>query len=118
MKIEATLLLTTIGIMMALVFIVTRFISSAEYGLWGSFIKGYIRGNRHRKEWVKEYNIYYWSLLFNVSLIVTILTLCGAVGEMKFLNRPFLALVVSPILWYSLLRCMLYYIKKLKLQSS
>lgn len=115
MKLEATLLLTTIAIMMALVFIVTRFISSAQYGLWASFIKGYFRGSEHRKEWVKEYNIYYWSLLFNISLIATILTLCGAVGRLDFLNRPFLALVVSPILWYSLLRCMMYYIKKLKI---
>lgn len=117
MKIEAILLLTTIAFMMGLVFTVTRFISSARYGLWASFIKGYFRGNENRREWVKEYNIYYWSLLFNISLIATILTLCGAVGQLEFLNRPFLALVVSPILWYSLLRCMMYYVKSLKLHS-
>lgn len=113
MKLEAVLLLTTIAFMMGVVFFVTRFISSAPYGLWSSFIKGYFRGNEIRREWMKEYNIYYWSLLFNVSLIATILTLCGAVGQLEFLNRPFLALVISPILWYSLLRCMIYYQKKL-----
>lgn len=107
-------LIVTIVVMMALVFSITRFLSSSPYGLYSSVIKGYFRGNESRREWISEYNIYYWSFLLNICLIVTILALCGSLSQMKFLDRPEVALVVSPLLWYSIYRCHLWYQKKIK----
>lgn len=107
-------LIVTIAVMMALVFSITRFLSSSPYGLYSSVIKGYFRGNEHRREWINEYNIYYWSFLLNLCLIVTILALCGSLSQMKFLNRPELALIVSPPLWYSIYRCTIWYQRKMK----
>lgn len=110
---QGTTLIITIIVMMALVFYITRFISTARYGLYSSIIKGYIRGNIERREWINEYSVYYWSFLLNICLIITILALCGSVGEMKFLNRPELALIVSVPLWYSIFRCIVWYQNKL-----
>lgn len=106
-------LFITIVVMMALVFSITRFLSTSPYGLYSSVIKGYLRGNEKRREWINEYNVYYWSFLLNVCLIVTILALCGSFSQMKFFNRPALALVVSPFLWFSIYKCTLWYHKKL-----
>lgn len=105
-------LIITIVVMMALVFSITRFLSSARYGLYSSIIKAYFRGNETRKAWISDYNIYYWSLLLNVCLIITILALCGSLSQMKFLSRPELALAVSVPLWYSIYRCTLWYHKR------
>lgn len=111
---QGVTLIITIVVMMALVFSITRFLTTARYGLYSSVIKGYFRGNELRRAWINEYNIYYWSFLLNICLIVTILALCGSVGEMKFLNRPELALIVSVPLWYSIYRCTVWYQKKIK----
>ncbi len=111
---QGVTLIVTIIVMMALVFSITRFLSSSPYGLYSSVIKGYFRGNEKRREWINEYNIYYWSFLLNLCLIVTILALCGSLSQMKFLSRPELALIVSVPLWYSIYRCTLWYHKKIK----
>lgn len=111
---QGVTLIITIVVMMALVFSITRFLSTARYGLYSSIIKGFLRGNEVRRAWVNDYNIYYWSLLLNVCLITTILALCGSLSQMKFLSRPELALFVSVPLWYSIYRCTIWYQKKIK----
>ena len=111
---QGVALIITIVVMMALVFSITRFLTTAQYGLYSSVIKGYFRGNEVRRNWINEYGIYYWSLLLNVCLIVTILALCGSLSQMKFLSRPELALIVSVPLWYSIYRCIVWYQKKIK----
>jgi len=110
---QGVTLIITIVVMMALVFQITRFLSSSPHGLYSSAIKAYFRGNEKYKGWINEYNIYYWSLLLNLCLIVTILALCGSLSQMKFLNRPELALIVSVPLWYSIYRCTMWYQHKL-----
>ncbi len=114
---QGIVLITTIVIMMALVFVITRFLASSPHGLYSSFIRGYFRGNERLKKWISEYNVYYWSLLLNICLIVTILALCGSLSQMKFLSRPELALAVSIPLWYSIYRCTLWYQKKIEFAS-
>lgn len=106
-------LIITIAVMMGLVFSITRFLSSSPHGLYSSVIKAYFRGNEKYRKWINDYNVYYWSLLANVCLIITILTLCGSLGQMRFLSRPELALIVAPVLWYSFYRCTIWYQRKL-----
>lgn len=111
---QGVTLFITIVIMMALVFYITRFLSSSPYGLYSSVIKGYFRGNEIRRAWINEYSVYYWSLLLNVCLIITILALCGSLSQMKFLNRPEIALIVSPFLWYSIYKRTKWYHNNIK----
>lgn len=107
-------LIITIVVMMALVFSITRFLASSPVRLYAAAINGFVRGNEKCKHWIKEYNVYYWSFLANICLIITILALCGSLSQMRFLSRPELALIVSPILWYSFYKCTIWYHNKLK----
>lgn len=110
---QGSMLIATIIIMMALVFAITRFLSSSPRGLYSTFIRAYFRSNLKCREWIKDYNVYYWSFILNLCLIVTILALAGSLSAMRFLNRPELALIVSVPLWYSIYRCTIWYQKKL-----
>lgn len=111
---QGVTLIITIVVMMALVFSITRFLRTAQYGLYSSVIKGYFRGNEKRRNWIVEYNVYYWSFLLNVCLIVTILALCGSLSQMRFFHRPELALIVSVPLWYSIYRVIMWYQNKIR----
>lgn len=110
---QGSVLITTIIVMMVLVFVITRFISSSPKSIYYTLVNGYIRGNLECKRWVKEYNVYYWSLIFNVCLIIMILSLAGSLSQMKFLSRPEWALLISPPLWFSLYKCIIWYHKNI-----
>lgn len=110
---QGSMLITTIIVMMALVFVITRFLASSPRGLYSTFVKAYFRSNMKCREWVIEYNVYYWSFVFNICLIIMILALAGSLSQMRFLSRPELALIVSVPLWYSIYRCTIWYQNKI-----
>jgi len=91
--------------MMFLVYIVTRFVASAEYedkGIWHITIRAYFWKDKKYIDWVKENRVYEWSTLLVVCLIVTILSLIPPFSKGVMFVRPELVMVISPILYLSI----------------
>jgi len=122
MDILATCLLASIILMMAVVYNVARFISTADasrsgngnIGLWHALVNACFRNDEYYKNWVKEYNVYYWSVLFMWCLVITILGLLGSFSNNKIFNRPEVSLIVAIPLWMSMLKCFQWYHRKFK----
>jgi len=106
-----------VGLMMLLVFVATRFVSTAQFngnGIWQITIRAYIRRDIIYLEWIKSRKIYLWSSLLVITLCVSILGLIGSFSQREMFNRPQLVLIVSPFLWLSILKCYLWFVDKLK----
>lgn len=122
MSFLSTCLLLSIALMMALVYIVANFISTAnaakqegyKVGLWHAWVNGVVRRNHYYRGWIREYNVYYWSVGVLLCLIVMTLGMLSSFSHSTVFNRPELVIVVSPIFWFCLAKCMQWYIKKTK----
>lgn len=122
MSFLSTCLLCSIALMMTLVYVVANFISTAnasryeggKVGLWHAWVNGVFRGNNYYKGWIKDYNVYYWSVLVLLCLITMTLGMLSSFSHSTVFNRPEIVVVVSPIFWFSLVKCIQWYIKKTK----
>lgn len=114
MSLLALFLLTTIGCMFAVIFIIAKFISETKVGLWHAFVNGYLRNQIKYKVWINQFNIYYWSFLVLVTLIAIALMMLISFSSNRIFNRPEIVVYLSPFLWYGLYKCFLYYQNKSK----
>lgn len=103
--------------MMALVFVATRFVSSVKYldkGFWYITIRSYIWRDRKYMEWSKDNTVYLWSFVLILTLCATILGLIGSFAQQRMFHRPEWILAISPFLWFSLVQCYRWFVKRLK----
>lgn len=103
--------------MMTLVFVATRFVSSVKYrdkGFWYITIRSYVWRDERYIEWSRENRVYLWSFILIITLCVTILGLIGSFAHNKMFDRPEWVLIVSPFLWFSLVQCYRWFVRKLK----
>ena len=114
MSFISILLLITIVIMFMLIYRIASFIGDTKVGLWHAFVNGYIRGEKKYRNWISEFNIYYWSLLVLIALIITALGLLGSYSTNRIFSRPEIAIIVSPMLWLGLYKSHVYYQNKIK----
>lgn len=114
MSLLAIFLLTTIGCMFAVIFIIAKFIGETKIGLWHAFVNGYLRNQVKYKVWINQFNIYYWSLLVLVTLIIIALMMLISFSSNKIFDRPEVVIFLSPFLWFGLYKCFQYYHTKQK----
>jgi len=100
--------------MFALIFIVAKFIGETKVGLWHAFVNGYIRNEIKYRVWIREYNVYYWSLLVLVTLIITALMMLVSFSSNRIFNRPEIVVAISPFMWLAIYKCFVYYQNKMK----
>ena len=100
--------------MFAVIFIIAKFISETKIGLWHAFVNGYLRNQIKYKIWISRFNIYYWSLLVLVTLIIITLMMLISFSSNKIFNRPEVVVFLSPFLWFGLYKCFFYYQNKQK----
>ena len=122
MSFLSTCLLLSIALMMALVYIVANFISTAnasrneayKIGLWHAWVNGIVRGNQYYKTWIRDYSVYYWSVGVLIFLIIMTLGMLSSFSHSTVFNRPEIVIVISPPFWYCLGKVIQWYIKKTK----
>lgn len=103
--------------MTGLVFIATRFISSAEcngHGIWHITINALFRGRQDYQNYLKSNSVYLWSVLLVMTLCVMTIALVGAFSHNKIFGRPEIISWAGPIFYLSIIMCFRWFVKKIK----
>lgn len=106
--------------MMALAFVVTRFIAEVKYndkGLWHIIVRAYAWRDCRYREWIRDNRVYLWSPLLLVTLCATILGLIGSFSHSTMFDRPEWVLVISLPMWFSIYKTYQWFINKLKMMQ-
>lgn len=95
-----------ICLMISLVYLTTKFVSSVRFrghGIYFITINAWFRGHKVFKDWLKDNYGYLWCIILIVSLSVTILLLIEPFRHNKMFIRPEASIFVNIFLWVSIL---------------
>lgn len=107
-----------VGSMMALAFVITRFVSAVRFnekGLWHIIVRAYAWNDYRYREWIRENRVYLWSPLLLVTLCATILGLIGSFSHNTMFDRPEWMLIVSFPMWFFIYKSYQWFTNKLKM---
>ncbi len=107
-----------ICLMIGIIYLATRVVSSVRYddeGIYYITINAWFRDNREYLNWLKENTIYHLLILLVVCLVIIVLCLIPPFSRGQMINRPILALFVSVPLWYIIYQTYRWLFKKLKM---
>lgn len=102
--------------MIALVFVASKYISTADcngHGVYHVIINAWFRGNKTYREWLRNNRDYQWSFLLILSLCPMILLLIEPFRQNKMFIRPEASLYINVVLWAALLGSYYSLMKKL-----
>lgn len=106
-----------ICLMIGIVFMATRFVSSVRLdgrGIYWITVNGWIRGDKRYREWMKDNPVYFWSMLLVASLCPTILFLIPPFSRGNMFVRPELMLYTNVILWSAIFATYRFFFKVTK----
>ena len=106
-----------ICLMIALIYLTTRFVSDVRFngkGIYHITVNAWFRGNKMYKEWSKENKGYYYCIAVIIGLTCTILLLIEPFSEKRMIVRPEASLFVSGLLWLAMLKRDQWFFKKIR----
>lgn len=115
MSFEQLIGLCLIILMMGIVLLATRFVSSAVYndkGLWHITIRAIFWDDQKYKFWLKNNLVYWWCVLLIVCLCVVIMALIPPFRQGHVYVRPIISLLVSIPLWTSIFYTYKWFFKR------
>lgn len=105
-----------IVLMIGIVYLATKYVSSARYrghGIYHITINAWLRGNKGYRNWLRDNKDYHWCILLVLSLCPMILLLIEPFRQNKMFLRPEEALYVNIVLWTSIFFTYKWLFKKL-----
>lgn len=106
-----------ICLMIALIYVTTRFVSDVRFngrGIYHITVNAWFRGNRMYKEWLKDNQGYHWCIVIIIALCATVLLLIEPFRNNKMFIRPEASLFISALLWFSILKRDQWFFKRIK----
>lgn len=107
---------TLICLMIGIVFLTSRYVSTANckgYGLYHIIINAWFRRNKTYRAWLKENRDYQWCVMLILSLVPMILLLIEPFRQNKMFIRPEASLYINVVLWGSIMATYYWLFKKL-----
>lgn len=105
-----------ICLMIGIVFLTARYISTANYnghGIYHLMVNAYFRGNSSYRMWLSKNKDYQWCIVLILSLIPMILLLIEPFRQNKMFIRPEASLYINITLWGSIMATYYWLFKKL-----
>lgn len=96
-----------ICLMIRLVYLTTRFVSSASYngnGIYHITINAWFRGNKRYREWLRKNTIYHWCILLVIALCPIIILLIEPFRQNEMVIRPEVTIFFNMALWLAILK--------------
>lgn len=105
-----------ISLMIGIVFLTTRYVSSARYdgrGIYHIIVNAWFRNNAKYRHWLSNNRDYQWCCVLVPALCAMILLLIEPFRENRMLIRPEESLYINIILWVAIFFTYKWLFKKL-----
>lgn len=104
-------------LMIGIVYLATKYVSSARFdghGIYHITINAWFRGNRKYQDWLSNNKDYHWCILLVISLCPMILLLIEPFRQNRMFIRPEAALYINIALFTAIFFTYKWLFKKLK----
>lgn len=106
-----------ICLMIGIVYMATRFVSSVRVngrGIYWITVNAWFRHNEFYREWLKDNKVYHWCMLLVIALCPTILFLIPPFSKGNMLVRPELSIYTNVLLWFAIFATYQWFFKVTK----